>query len=69
MAGRPKPRKGDDMLAWRSRQKPGAIMKPETFDKIMEDAQKRGLSKARAQKVAGAAYWQTVESKYKRRKR
>jgi hypothetical protein len=67
--GKPKRREGSDMLAWRSRQAPGAIMKPETFEKIMKKAEAQGLSKARAKKVAGSAYWQTVESKYKERKK
>lgn len=66
---RQKSHKSEDMLAWRRRQKPGAIMKPETFDKIVEEAQKRGMSKARAKKVAGAAYWQAVEAKFQSRKR
>lgn len=63
--GKPKPRKGSDLASWRSRQKPGAIMKPSTFDQIVADAEKRGLSKSRAKKEAGAAYWAAAENKYK----
>jgi hypothetical protein len=51
---------------WRKKQKPGAIMKPETFDKIVADAEKRGMSKASAKKIAGKAYWGSAEKKYKK---
>lgn len=49
---------------WRAKQKPGKIMKPSTFESIVADAEKRGLGKARAKKVAGKAYWESAESKY-----
>ena len=62
-AGKPKPRKGKGLLAWRSRQKPGAIMKPSTFGEIM-----RGGGRSPAA-VAGAAYWQAAKKKYKERKK
>ncbi len=55
-------------LDWRRKQKPGAIMKPSTFDAIVAEAEKKGLSKARAKKVAGKAYWGAAESKYKGKK-
>ncbi len=44
-------------------------MKPRTFNSIMKDAMKRGLSKERAQKEAGKAYWDAARSKYKGRKK
>lgn len=62
MRGHPKPRKGGGMLAWRSRQKPGAIMKPPTFAKIARSRKARS-----GKKVAGAAYWRAAHSKYKAR--
>lgn len=55
-------------LKWRNKQKEGAIMKPSTFDAIVKDAISRGLSKARALKEAGQAYWQTVRHKFKGKK-
>lgn len=68
MRGRPKPRAGSDLKAWRSRQKPGAIMKPETFEGIKKSEMKKGLSEERAEKAAGAAYWNAAKAKYKGRK-
>jgi len=66
MRGKPKPRKGAGLLAWRSRQKAGAIMKPSTFEKIKQKAKKRyGIGKERAAKVAGQAYWTTAKAKFK----
>lgn len=59
----------ESFLAWRRRQPPSAIMRPSTFEKIMKDAMKRGFSKERAKRIAGAAYWRTAESKYKERKK
>ncbi len=56
-------------LTWRAKQKRGAIMKPETFDQIVANAEKRGLSKARAKKEAGKVYWGVAERKYKERKK
>lgn len=51
MRGKPKARKGKGLLAWRSRQKRGAIMKPSTFEKIKEKAKKRyGIGEERAEK-------------------
>ena len=67
MRGKPKPRKGDDMLDWRSRQKPGSIMKPSTFESIVRSAAARGATNPEA--VAGAAYWKTVKAKYKESKK
>jgi len=62
MRGHPKPRKGGGMLAWRSRQKSGSIMKPSTFEKISKSGKARS-----GRKVAGKAYWRTVRAKYKAR--
>ena len=49
---------------WRSKQKPGAIMKPSTFKKIKRKASSSGARDPEA--VAGAAYWKTAKAKYKR---
>jgi len=52
------------ILEWRERQRPGAIMRPETFEEIKEKAKRRyGIGEERARKVAGKAYWQTVKAK------
>jgi len=56
-------------LAWRRKQKRGAIMKPQTFQKIKADAMKRGMSEERATKVAGASYWKSEKKKYSERKK
>ena len=63
MKGRPKSRKGKGLLAWRSRQKRGAIMKPSTFKKIKRKAQASGATNPEA--VAGKAYWRTAKAKYR----
>ena len=65
--GKPKARQGEGALAWRSRQKRGAIMKPSTFEKIKEKAKQAGATNPEA--VAGKAYWQTVKAKFKERKK
>lgn len=44
-------------------------MKPSTFDAIVKDAMSRGLSKKRALKIAGKAYWETVRHKYSKSKK
>ncbi len=64
MRGKPKPRKGPGKLAWRSRQKPGAIMKPSTFESIKRSAAASGATNP--EDVAGAAYWNTVEAKHRK---
>jgi len=58
-------------LAWRRRQKPGAIMKSSTFKRIERKARKRypGISEKRLQQIAGKAYWTTEHAKYKRSRR
>lgn len=59
-------KKSLSMLEWRKKQKTGAIMKPSTFEKIVEKAKKEyGVGEERAKKIAGKAYWQTVEKKYR----
>jgi len=60
--GKPKPRKGKGMLAWRSRQKRGKIMRPSTFEAIKRKAAAAGATNPEA--VAGKAYWRTAKSKY-----
>ena len=67
MKGKPKARKGAGMLAWRSRQKTGAIMSPGKFEEIERKAEAGGARNAA--KVAGAAYWATVKAKYKERRK
>jgi len=70
MRGIPKARKGKGMLAWRSRQKRGAIMKSSTFKHIAATATGKGgkpLSAERRQKIAGAAYWGAAKAKYRNR--
>ena len=69
MQGKPKPRKGAGLLAWRSRQKVGAIMKPSTFEDIKKSEMERGLSEERATKAAGASYWRSARKKFKERKK
>jgi len=54
---------------WRRKQKRGAIMKPSTFENIVQSAMARGLSKERAEKSAGAAYWKTARKKYRKYQR
>jgi len=51
---------------WRRKQKRGAIMKPSTFQKIVQKAREAGYDDPEA--VAGRAYWNTVEAKYRERK-
>ncbi len=63
--GKPKPRAGKGLNAWRSRQKRGAIMKPSTFKDIVKKAKAAGASDP--EKVAGAAYWKTAKAKYKKK--
>lgn len=48
------------LLRWRAEQKRGAIMKPETFDKIARESGKE---------QAGAAYWRAAKRKYAQYKR
>jgi hypothetical protein len=51
------------ILAWKARQKRGAIMEPKTFSYIVAAAKKRGYKNPQA--VAGKAYWVAVKAKYK----
>ncbi len=68
MRGKPEPRKGKGMLAWRSRQKPGAIMPASTFEGIVKEETPK-IGKERAEKAAGAAYWRAAKAKFKERKK
>lgn len=52
-------------LRWRDKQKEGTVMKKKTFKKIEEKAAASGADDPKA--VAGAAYWKTLASKYKKR--
>jgi len=55
---------------WRRQQKRGAIMQPSTFKRIKEEAKRRyGVGEERAKRIAGKAYWRTVESKYRKSQR
>ena len=56
-------------LKWRKKQKPGAIMKPSTFDAIVRERMSQGFSKKRALKMAGTAYWEVVRHKYSKAKK
>jgi hypothetical protein len=47
---------------WREKQKPGAIMRPSTFEEIERKAKAAGADDPKA--VAGAAYWTTARAKY-----
>lgn len=53
---------------WRKKQPRGAIMKPETFSQIEAEEKAKGLPAGRAEKAAGAAYWQVAKSKFAKRK-
>ena len=53
------------LLAWRKKQKRGAIMKPATFKKIERKAASHGALHPKA--VAGAAYWKTAVTKFKKK--
>jgi len=64
--GVPKPRQGGGLLAWRSRQKRGEIMRPSTFEKIERKASVAGATNPKA--VAGAAYWKTAHKKFRGKK-
>jgi hypothetical protein len=57
------------LLDWRAKQKRGAIMKPATFEDIVQKAMKRyGLSRERAEKIAGKAYWNAARKKFRKPK-
>ena len=64
MRGIPEPRKGAGLLAWRSRQKRGEIMKPSTFEEIKRKAAAGGVTSPEA--VAGKVYWRTARAKYRK---
>jgi hypothetical protein len=58
-----KKKESKSLLKWREKQKEGAVMKPSTFKDIEAKARASGAKDPKA--VAGAAYWNTAESKYK----
>jgi hypothetical protein len=58
----------EPMLEWKRKQKPGAIMKPETFKNIEAGAMDKYGAK-RAEKIAGGAYQKTLKAKYKESKK
>ncbi len=52
---------------WRRKQKHGAIMEPATFEKVVKGAMRRyGISRKKAERVAGRAYWNTAKAKYRK---
>lgn len=55
-----------EFLKWRKHQKPGAIMSPETFEKIKAKAASAGAKNPEA--VAGKAYWRTAKAKFRKSK-
>ena len=55
------------LVKWRGKQKEGAIMKPKTFEAIKRRAAASGADDPEA--VAGAAYWNTAEAKYRKSKK
>jgi len=58
-----------NLLKWRKKQRRGAIMKPDTFDAIVQNCMdEKGWSKARCEKVAGRAYWNTAKAKFQKSK-
>ena len=56
---------------WRAKQGKGAIMDPETFEKIVRKclADNPSFSRLRCETIAGSAYWKTVKAKYRKAKR
>jgi hypothetical protein len=57
----------EGLKKWRKKQKRGAIMKPATFKKLEAKAKAAGYDDPAA--VAGRAYWNTAEAKFKKKKR
>jgi hypothetical protein len=57
------------LLKWRRKQRRGAIMQPETFKHIEQSAKAKGLSAESAKKVAGKAYWNMAQAKYKKQEK
>jgi len=52
---------------WRKKQPKGAIMKPSTFEKIVERCIRQyGYGRKRCERIAGRAYWETAEAKHRR---
>lgn len=57
----------EEVVRYRRRVGRGAIMKPSTHERIVRKTMARyGFPRARAEKIAGAAYWQAAESKARR---
>lgn len=51
------------VLEYRERVGRGRIMRPETFERITREAERRDALDPEA--VAGAAYWRTAKAKYR----
>jgi len=59
----------ENLLKWRKKQKRGAIMKPSTFEGIVQNCiSEKGWSRERCEKVAGKAYWKTARVKFRKSK-
>ena len=57
----------EEVLRYRRRVGRGAIMRPSTFEGIVRKSMSRyGISRARAEKIGGRAFWQTAEAKSRR---
>jgi CRISPR/Cas system-associated endonuclease Cas1 len=66
MPKKTKRKMAEELLEWRRKRSPEAIMKRETFEKIKRSAKKYGMREPEA--VAGKAYWRAAEAKYKKRR-
>ena len=57
----------EGLKKWRSKQPRGAIMKPETFEEIKQEAE-HNPKVSNPEAYAGGAYWKTAKRKYKKSK-
>jgi hypothetical protein len=56
----------EGLKKWREKQKPGAIMKPATFEEIARKAAMKKNKVKDPKAVAGAAYWKAAKASYKK---
>jgi len=59
----------EGLKKWRRSLPRGAIMKPEEFEKLVQELMKKGYTREQAEKIAGKIYWQRAEKMYKNRKK
>ena len=60
----------ESVLRYRRSVGPGRIMRPSTFESIVRKTMARyGVPRERAQRIAGAAYWNTAEARARGGKR